>query len=310
MITKNTPTLIILLGPTAVGKTRLAIELALWLDTSILSTDSRQFYKEMNIGTAKPTLEEQAKVTHYLIDFLSVQDHYDVKRFEEDALMCLSNIFQDKPYAIATGGSGLFVKTLCEGIDEMPDIPDNIRTNLQKRLEEKGLENLLSELHKVDPEYYEEVDVHNHRRIIRALEVYHACGQPYSSYRKKSGSVERPFEIIMLGLNRDRTELYDRINHRVDQMIEEGLFEEAASLFPFRHQNALHTVGYQEIFPYLQGEYDQEEAIRLIKRNTRRFAKRQLTWFRKDPEVKWFELSGREELALQEIKDYLKIRLK
>ncbi|MDF9797702.1 tRNA dimethylallyltransferase [Catalinimonas alkaloidigena] len=310
MIAKNTPTLIILLGPTAVGKTSIAIELGMWLSTSIVSTDSRQFYKEMNIGTAKPSPEELNKVTHHLVDFLSVKDPYDVKKFEEDALNCLSTIFQHKKCAIATGGSGLFVKTLCEGIDPMPDIPEKIRNNLQQRLEEKGLENLLSELLEVDPEYYSEVDLYNHRRVLRALEVYHACGKPYSSYRKQQLSrVNRPFEIVKIGLNRDRKELYERINQRVDQMVNEGLFAEVDSLVDFQEHNALQTVGYQEVFPFLRGDYGQEEAIRLIKRNTRRFAKRQLTWFRKDAEVKWFQLSGREEDALQEIKNYLKIRL-
>lgn len=307
---KNTPTLILLIGPTAVGKTNIAIELALWLDTEIISTDSRQFYKEMNIGTAKPTSEEQAKVPHHLIDFLSVQDQYDVKQFEQDALQTLSKIFQKKAVAVATGGSGLYVKTLCEGIDEMPDIPEDIRGHLQQRLDSKGLQSLTEELKKVDPSYYKTVDLHNHRRILRALEVYHATGKPFSSFRNMASRPEnRSFQILKLGLNRDREELYQRINSRVDQMIVEGLLEEARSLYSYRHINALQTVGYQEIFPYLEGAYDEQEAIRLIKRNTRRFAKRQFTWFRKDPEIQWFELSGRETEAIHEIKDYLTQRL-
>lgn len=303
---KNTSTLILLIGPTAVGKTNIAIELALWLSTEIVSTDSRQFYKEMNIGTAKPTQAEQAKVPHHLVDFLSVQDSYDVKQFEQDALKALSEIFQHKEVAVATGGSGLYVKTLCEGIDEMPDVPENIREQLAQRMENEGLQSLLEELKQVDLSYYEQVDLHNHRRVLRALEVYHATGKPYSSFRsRQSGQEKHPFQVLKLGLNREREELYQRINSRVDQMIREGLFEEAKSLYAFRHQNALQTVGYQEVFPYLEGAYDEQEAIRLIKRNTRRFAKRQLTWFRKDTEIQWFELSGREAEALHEIKDYL-----
>lgn len=307
---KNTPTLILLVGPTAIGKTNIAIELALWLGTEIISTDSRQFYKEMNIGTAKPSANEQALVSHHMVDFLSVQDSYDVKQFEQDALRSLYKIFQQKAVAIATGGSGLYVKTLCEGIDEMPDIPEDIRNQLQLKLDNEGLQSLVDELKKVDLTYYEQVDIHNHRRILRALEVYQATGKPYSSFRNQPSNREnRPFQILKLGLSRDREELYQRINIRVDQMIGQGLFDEVKALYPHRKTNALQTVGYQEIFPYLEGAYDEQEAIRLIKRNTRRFAKRQVTWFRKDSEIQWFDLSGREALAIKEMKEYLTQRL-
>ncbi|WPP49882.1 tRNA (adenosine(37)-N6)-dimethylallyltransferase MiaA [Catalinimonas niigatensis] len=307
---KNTPTLILLVGPTAIGKTNIAIELALWLGTEIISTDSRQFYKEMNIGTAKPSSAEQALVTHHLVDFLSVLDSYDVKQFEQDALQSLYKIFQQKAVALATGGSGLYVKTLCEGIDEMPDIPEDIRNQLQLKLENEGLQSLIDKLKKVDLHYFEQVDLYNHRRILRALEVYHATGKPYSSFRnKKPKQEDRPFQILKIGLSRNREELYQRINTRVDQMIGQGLFDEVKALYPHRKANALQTVGYQEVFPYLEGAYDEREAIRLIKRNTRRFAKRQATWFRKDSEIQWFDLSGREALAMNEMKEYLTQRL-
>ncbi len=310
MSTKNTPTLIILLGSTAVGKTDIAIQLALWLDTAVVSTDSRQFYQELNIGTAKPTPAEQSLVPHHLVDFLSVCDSYDVKQFEQDALLALSNIFQQKKVAIATGGSGLYVKTLCEGIDEIPDINEEIRTQIQNEFEQEGLPALAEKLQQADPDYYAQVDKHNPRRVMRGLEIYRATGKPYSTFRNQPNhQVSHPFDIIKIGLNRNREELYERINTRVDQMIAQGLFEEAGALAPFRDLNALQTVGYREIFPFLDGDYDQQEAIRLIKRNTRRFAKRQLTWFRKDTDIQWFELSGREDTAVNEMKAYLTKRL-
>jgi len=310
MSTNNTPSLIILLGATAVGKTSTSIALAQWLDTEIVSTDSRQFYQEMTIGTAKPTHEEQAEVPHHLVDFLSVRDNYDVKQFERDALQAIAHIFEKKPYAIATGGSGLYVKTLCEGIDEMPDTPEHIRQELQQKLEQEGLVSLAEELKMVDPHYYQEADLQNPRRVIRALEVYYTTKKPYSSFRNQSEAKEkRPFNIIKIGLAREREELYARINLRVDKMVKEGLFDEAKALQAYENHNALQTVGYQEIFPYLRGEYDKDEATRLIKRNTRRFAKRQLTWFRRDHDVEWFDLSKNEKQSLKSIKQYLKARL-
>lgn len=281
-------------GPTAVGKTELAIELAKYYQTEILSTDSRQFYQEMSIGTAKPTKEEQQEVAHHMINFLSVHQNYHVKQFEEEALKELEHIFAKKNMAIATGGSGLYIKTLCEGIDEMPEISSAVRNKWQGKLQEAGLAVLLSILKDVDPDYYQQVDLQNPRRILRALEVFDSIGIPYSEFRKSSKCTvqARDFEVIKLGLTRERTQLYERINERVDNMIANGLLEEAKTLYPYRHLNALQTVGYQELFPYFDHQYDVEEAIRLIKRNSRRFAKRQMTWFRKDPDIRWFDLTN------------------
>jgi tRNA dimethylallyltransferase len=274
-------------GPTAVGKTSLCIKLAKNFQTEIISSDSRQFYRETQIGTAKPSPEELAEVRHHLIDHKSIFDVYDVKDFEKDALKVIEEIFQTRDVAIMTGGSGLFVNIIAHGMDEIPDIDPQIRTDLIKSYQEFGLEYLQKKLKETDPEYYEEVDLMNPQRLMRAIEVCLGTGKPYSTFRQKK-KIERPFHIIKVGLNRDREELYQRIDQRMEEMIAQGLFEEAERLFPYRHLNALQTVGYSEVFGYLEGNYDKEEAIRLLKRNSRRYAKRQLTWFRKDPEITWF----------------------
>lgn len=306
--------LIIIAGPTAVGKTKLAITLARYYETEILSTDSRQFYREMNIGTAKPTLEEQQEAVHHMINFLSIQQSYHVKHFEEDALKALDSMFAKKPIAIATGGSGLYIKTLCEGIDEMPEINSEVRNKWQKKLEEEGLATLSTILKRVDPEYYQQVDLQNPRRVLRALEVHEVTGIPYSEWRKSAAHSPMPardFEVIKLGITRERTHLYERINERVDSMLANGLIEEAKMLYPYRHLNALQTVGYQELFPYFDQRYDLEEAIRLIKRNSRRYAKRQMTWFRKDPEIQWFDLTNQTtEQVLSEMVNYIDNKIK
>ncbi|WP_130275871.1 tRNA (adenosine(37)-N6)-dimethylallyltransferase MiaA [Cecembia calidifontis] len=274
-------------GPTAVGKTSLCIKLAKNFQTEIISSDSRQFYRETQIGTAKPSPEELAEVRHHLIDHKSIFDVYDVKDFEKDALKVIEEIFQTRDVAIMTGGSGLFVDIIAHGMDEIPDIDPQIRTDLIKLYQEFGLEYLQNKLKETDPEYFEEVDLMNPQRLMRAIEVCLGTGKLYSTFRQKK-KIERPFHIIKVGLNRDREELYQRIDQRMEEMIAEGLFEEAERLFPYRHLNALQTVGYSEVFGYLEGNYDKEEAIRLLKRNSRRYAKRQLTWFRKDPEITWF----------------------
>ena len=297
--------LLVLIGPTAVGKTALSIRLAQWLDTEIVSTDSRQFYREMDIGTAKPTPVERKTVPHHLVDFLSIQTPYDVKSFERDALQAVQNVLSRKSLALATGGSGLYVKVLCEGIDDMPEGSEEIRKDLEQRLETEGLVQLAEELRNKDPEYYASADTKNPRRVLRALEVIESSGQPYSSFRQGNSGQNRPFQILKLGLERERQSLYERINLRVDQMIKEGLFQEAEQLYPYRHLKALQTVGYQEIFPYLEGVYDREEAIRLIKRNTRRLAKRQLTWFRRDPDIQWFDASQGEVSLLEQLQSYI-----
>jgi tRNA dimethylallyltransferase len=287
--------LILIVGPTAVGKTELCLTLAKRFDTEIVSCDSRQFYREMHLGTAKPSSEELAQVRHHLIDSLSIEEEYDVKRFEKDALAILDEIFQRKSVAVMTGGSGLFADAITKGFDDIPEIDPQIRSRVIADFEEKGLEWLQGQIATVDPEYYEQVDRQNPQRLMRALEVSLGTGLKFSSFRIKA-KVSRPFEVIKIGLERERDELYQRIDWRMDQMIDAGLFEEAASLFDRRHLNAMQTVGYSEIFGFLEGNYDRDEAIRLLKRNSRRYAKRQLTWFRRDPEIRWFHPDQTEEI--------------
>jgi len=278
-----------------VGKTDLCLTLAKKFDTEIVSCDSRQFYREMQLGTAKPTRDELSQVKHHLIDSLSIEDDYDVKRFEIDALDILDDIFVRKSVAVMTGGSGLFADAITKGFDDIPEVDPQIRAQIIAEFEDRGLDWLQLQIADVDPEYYGQVDRHNPQRLIRALEVYLGTGQKFSSFRSKT-KVSRPFRVIKVGLERDREELYRRIDLRMDQMIAAGLFEEAASLFDRRHLNAMQTVGYSEIFGFLEGKYDREEAIRLLKRNSRRYAKRQLTWFRRDPEIRWYHPDQSEEI--------------
>lgn len=279
--------LILVVGPTAVGKTDLCINLAKKFDTEILSSDSRQFYREMEIGTAKPTQKELKLVPHHFVNSLSIHEDYDVKMFEKDAITLLEQLFKEKKSVIMTGGSGLFADAVTKGLDDMPEVHKEVRQRVIFDYQEKGLSYLQREVEKLDPEYYAVVDQKNPQRLMRALEVCLGTGKPFSSFRKRKETI-RPFQILKIGLDRDREEIYDRIDRRMDQMLESGLIEEAEQLFPFRHLNALQTVGYQELFGYLEGKYDKEEAIRLLKRNSRRYAKRQLTWFRKDSEIRWF----------------------
>ena len=304
-------TLIVVAGPTAVGKTALCLSLARHFNTEIISADSRQFYREMNVGTAKPTPEELAQVPHHLINSLSIQQSYDVKQFETDALAAIDAIFEKSNVAIAAGGSGLFIKTLCEGIDEMPSAPPEVRQNLEDKLKAEGLEALTRQLKTLDPTYYQQVDLANPQRILRALEVCIATGQPYSSFRKENNRKEknRPFSIIKIGLERERNELYERINLRVDEMLDNGLLEEARQLYPYRQLNALQTVGYQEIFGYLDNNYDWKEAVRLIKRNSRRYAKRQFTWFKKDAAMQWFSLTDNFKENFESIRVFIERKL-
>lgn len=281
-------TLILVVGPTAVGKTALSIELAKHFNTEILSCDSRQFYKETEIGTAKPTTEELAAAKHHFINSHSILDNYSVGDYERDALKKLDHLFGTKDTAIMVGGSGLYVKAICEGLDDFPAIDPNIRTKLNTQFEREGIEPLQQQLKELDPTYFDKVDIQNSQRIIRAIEVCIGTGKAYSSFTKSS-SVKRPFNIIKVGLNQDRETLYGRINLRVDIMVKAGLVEEAKQLQHLQHLNALQTVGYQEFFSHFDSETTLEEAIELVKRNTRRYAKKQLTWFRKDTEIHWFE---------------------
>ncbi|WP_226388935.1 tRNA (adenosine(37)-N6)-dimethylallyltransferase MiaA [Penaeicola halotolerans] len=287
--------LLVVVGPTAVGKTDLCLDLATYFHTEIISADARQFYQEMVLGTAKPSEEELSRVKHHLINNLSIHQNYNIAQFEKDVLQILDQAFQSHDIMILTGGSGLYVQAVCEGIDEMPSIPSALRASLNLQYQEKGLVWLQEEVKKLDPVYYEQVDRQNPQRLIRALEVCLHTSKPFSDFRVKD-KVERPFEIIKIGLTRPREELYERIDHRMDLMIEAGLFEEAKSLYEHRALNALQTVGYQEIFAHLEGKYDREEAIRLLKRNSRRYAKRQLTWFGKDESIHWFHPDQRQEI--------------
>lgn len=288
--------LILVVGPTGVGKTDLCLKLAKNFHTQIISCDSRQFYREMNLGTAKPSLAELAEVPHHLINSLSIEEEYDVRKFEQDALQILDQLYQSHTAIIMTGGSGLFADAVVKGLDDIPDVDPKVRQEVIMEFEEKGLDWLQQEVKKADPEYFESVDRQNPQRLMRALEVCRGTGLKFSSFRIKK-SVERSFKTIKIGLYREREELYRRIDLRMDQMIEAGLFDEADALFGKRSLNALQTVGYSEIFGYLEGKYDREEAIRLLKRNSRRYAKRQLTWFRRDTEIQWFKPSQEKEIT-------------
>ncbi|WP_194974054.1 tRNA (adenosine(37)-N6)-dimethylallyltransferase MiaA [Aquiflexum lacus] len=279
--------LLVIAGPTAVGKTETCLNLAGFFQTEIISSDSRQFYKEMDLGTAKPSQEELSVVPHHFIDSLSIHEEYDVKKFEHDTMQLLQNLFQKHDVVLMTGGSGLYIDAVCHGFDDIPDLDPSIRKQLISDYGEKGVEYLQVMLERIDPVYYNLVDRNNPQRLMRALEVGIGTGKPYSSFRKNKKNI-RDFQIIKIGLERDREELYQRIDQRMDLMIEKGLFEEAEQLFPLRHLNALQTVGYSEIFGFLEGKYNKGEAIRLLKRNSRRYAKRQLTWFKRISDMKWF----------------------
>ena len=281
--------LIVVTGPTAVGKTDLAIKIALNYGTEIVSADSRQFYKEMSIGTAKPTEDETAIVKHHFVDSISIQEIYSAGKFETEALATLNKIFEHHPVAVMVGGSGLFVKAVTEGFDVFPEVDPTVRENLNQIYANEAITFLQSQLRTLDPTYAAEVDLDNPQRIVRALEVSLTTGKPYSSFRATNTRGSRLFQSIKIGLNMERSQLYDRINKRVDMMIEHGLLKEVERLLPYRNLNALNTVGYAEIFDYLDGKISLEEAVERIKQNTRRFAKRQLTWFRKDTEIVWFD---------------------
>jgi len=281
-------TLIIIAGPTAAGKTALAIQIAKHFKTEIISADSRQFYREMNIGTAKPSKEELEAIPHHLIDSHSIIDSFSVGDFEKEVINLLEKLFKIHDQVVLVGGSGLFINAICNGFDELPVATEETRAGLNKLLAEKSIGHLQEKLKKVDPQYYAEVDINNPQRLIRALEVFESTGNPFSSYRTKT-SKKRNFDIIKLGISPTREKLYEQINLRVDQMVENGLFEEIEGLKEYRNLNALNTVGYSEIFDYLDGKHTKQEAIDKIKQNTRRFAKRQLTWFKKSEDIKWFD---------------------
>jgi tRNA dimethylallyltransferase len=281
-------TLIIVTGPTAVGKTSLSIELAKIFCTEIISADSRQFYREMKIGTAPPSRKELNEVKHHFIGHLSIHDSYNVSKFETDAISLLNNLFCNHDKVLMTGGSGLYINAVINGIDDLPDPEESTRTFLKSLYANEGISSLRKLLKELDPEYYEQVDLKNHTRLMRALEVCLTTGEKFSALRKNSKK-ERNFKCILIGLDRKREELFERISQRTDQMIANGLVEEAEKLLPYRHLNALNTVGYKEIFEYFDGQISLEHAVENIKTNTRRYAKRQLTWFKKMQDLQWFQ---------------------
>ena len=292
IMTYKKPLLICIVGPTAIGKTTLAIEVAKAFSTEILSSDSRQFYKEMQIGTAVPKMDELSEVKHHFIQNRSIFEPYSVGDFEKEAIILLDELFKSNEVVVMVGGSGLYIDAVVNGLDEFPEVKINIREKLNKEITEKGIESLQNELKNTDPVYFSEVDIHNPHRVIRALEIIRSSGLPYSSFRNKNTnnlSDQRKFNTIFIGLSAKRDIIYERINERVDQMIECGLIDEAKMVHPHKDLNALQTVGYKELFKYFDDVFSLNEAIEEIKKNTRKFAKRQETWFKKNESINWFD---------------------
>ena len=287
--------LFVIVGPTGIGKTELSIGIAEKLKTEIISADSRQFYRELKIGTAAPDSGQLKKIKHHFIGNRSIAEYYSIFMFEQDVLKILDNLYSKYGSVIMTGGSGLYIDAVCSGVDDIPDIEEQIREEILKKYEKEGIEGLRFDIKKLDPYFYDSADLKNPKRLMRALEVCVMTGKPFSSFRKGS-LVKRPFNIKLIGLNRDREELYNIINKRVDKMIEEGLIEEAKEFYSKKHLNSLNTVGYKELFPFFDGEYPIDRAIELIKRNSRRYAKRQLTWFNKNKNIKWFHPDDEEDI--------------
>lgn len=280
-------TLLILLGPTGVGKTELSLRIAEHLRTSIISSDSRQLYKELPIGTAAPTADQLKRVKHYLVGTLSLTDYYSASQFEEDVLALLKQLHASHPTVVMTGGSMMYIDAVCKGIDEIPTVKPEIRQAVYSEYEQKGLAPFLAELQAADPVHYKEVDRNNYKRVLHAVEICRQTGQPYSSLRTNTPKI-RPFRILKIGLTRAREELCQRINRRVDQMIADGLLEEARRVYPFKHLNSLNTVGYKELFNYFDGTWPLDLAIEKIKRNSRVYARKQMTWFKRDADIRWF----------------------
>jgi len=292
----SNPLLVVLLGPTGVGKTDLCIRLADTFHVPIINADSRQIFAEIPIGTAAPTKEQLARVKHYFVGTHHLQDYYSASMFEQDALNIIQNEFLSHPCALMSGGSMMYIDAVCNGIDDIPTVDDQTRAWMKRRLAEEGLPALVQELKELDPEHYAVVDKQNPRRVVHALEICHMTGKTYTSFRTNSKK-ERPFRILKIGLNRPREELYDRINRRVDQMMAGGWLDEARNVYPLRHLNALNTVGYKELFLYFDGTWPLEEAVERIKGNTRRYMRKQLTWFKRDPEIHWFTPDETDEIV-------------
>lgn len=294
--------LIVLLGPTGVGKTALSIDLAKLIGTIIISADSRQIFKGLEIGTAAPDKAQLSEVQHFLVGKLNISDYYSASEFEQDALQIITRQHSLHDTIIATGGSMMYIDALCNGIDDVPTIDEGLRQEIYATFEREGLEPIRAQLKMLDPDFYDEVDLKNHKRVIHALEVCLMTGKPYSSFRTKTRKA-RPFEIIKIGLMRNREELYERINTRVDKMMEAGLLDEAKKYYPKRHLNSLNTVGYKELFKYLNGEWTLDFAIEKIKQNTRIYSRKQMTWFKRDKEINWINLSDTtEENAMEQIR--------
>ncbi len=287
--------LIVITGPTAVGKTELCIDIAKYYGVPIINADSRQIYRELKIGTATPTEEQLKSVKHYFVGSISIDNYYNASMYEQDVLTLLDKQFKHSPIQLLTGGSMMYIDAVCNGIDDIPTIREDIREEMKKRYANEGLEALCEDLRRLDPEHYEIVDKKNYRRVIHALEICYQTGRTYTSFRRQEKK-QRPFKIIKIGLNREREELYHRINLRVDQMMTDGLLDEVQSLQSKRTNNALNTVGYKEMFTYLDGTWSLEEAVERIKGNTRRYARKQLTWFKRDEEMRWFHPQQKEDI--------------
>lgn len=288
-------TLFVIVGPTGVGKTSLCLKVAEHLNTVIINADSRQVFKEIPVGTAAPTKDERKSIRHFFVGNLHINEYYNASKYEQDVLKLLNILFKYKDNVIMSGGSMMYVDAVCKGIDDIPSVGDNIRKTLQERFDKEGLSGISKELALLDPDYYAIVDKNNHKRIIHALEICLSTGKPYSSFRKNT-TKERPFRIIKIGLNMDRQRLYERIDLRVEQMIHDGLIQEALNVYEYKDLNALNTVGYKETFEYLDGLCTLDNAIFRIKSNTHKYCRKQLTWFRRDPNIHWFSPDNIEEI--------------
>ncbi|MBP3789828.1 MAG: tRNA (adenosine(37)-N6)-dimethylallyltransferase MiaA [Prevotella sp.] len=281
----------VITGPTAVGKTELCLQIARHFGIPIINADSRQIYRELKIGTAAPTEEQLRQVRHYFVGILGIGEYYSAAIYEQQVLALIDELFKQSDYALLTGGSMMYIDAVCNGIDDIPTVDEHTRQLLKQRLNDEGLEALCEDLKRLDPEHYAIVDKHNPRRVVHALEICVMTGKTYTSFRTNERK-QRPFRILKIALNRPREELYERINLRVDQMMDSGLLDEARTLYPQRELNALNTVGYKELFAYLDGKWELSEAVERMKGNTRRYARKQLTWFKNDPDIQWIELGN------------------
>lgn len=302
-MSKSKHNLIVLVGPTGVGKTELSLNIAEAYNSPIISADSRQLYSDLKIGTAAPTAEQMKRVKHYFVGTLQLTDYYSAAQYEMEVVKVLDSLFQEKNTILLTGGSMMYVDAVCKGIDDIPTVDNDTREMMMEKYEKQGLEQLCNELKLLDPEYYSIVDLKNPKRVIHALEICYMTGKTYTSFRT-GNKKERPFNIIKIGLSREREELYERINKRVDIMIEEGLIDEVKSVYEHKNLNSLNTVGYKEIIKYLDGEWDLQFAIEKIKQNSRIYSRKQMTWFKRDEEIKWFHPDN-----VKEIMEYINYRI-